>query len=357
MRILWITNIPSPYRVDFFNELGKQCDLTVVCETRGEADRDTSWLNFDAANFALSFISEGADLKSFLSGGYDINILTNYYTGVGMKAIAYLKRKRIPYVIEGDGAFAGSGRGIKEALKKWLIKDAKYVFSTSGEHDLFYKTYGISDEKIIRYPFTSIKESDILASPTTKEDKEAIRAELGMKEEKIILSVGQFIPRKGYDVLLKSLVNLKSRNVGCYIVGGNPTLEYTDLVKSLGLEEKVHFVGFKLKNELEKYYLAADLFILPTREDIWGLVINEAMAKGLPIVTTTRCIAGLELVKNPDAGCLVEPEDEKQLAAAIDDNLVLTEERSEKILEIISDYSIEKMAYEHMKAFTEIICK
>ena len=54
----------------------------------------------------------------------------------------------------------------------------------------------------------------------------------------------------------------------------------------------VHFVGFKTKEQLEDYYRAADLFVLPTREDIWGLVVAEAMAYGLGVITTNRCNAG-----------------------------------------------------------------
>ena len=59
--------------------------------------------------------------------------------------------------------------------------------------------------------------------------------------------------------------------------------------------------------------MASDLFVLPTREDIWGLVINEAMANGLPVVTTDRCIAGRELVANGENGYLVPAEDPDEL--------------------------------------------
>ena len=52
--------------------------------------------------------------------------------------------------------------------------------------------------------------------------------------------------------------------------------------------------------------MASDLFVLPTREDIWGLVINEAMSFGLPIITTRKCIAGTELITDGENGYLLE---------------------------------------------------
>lgn len=57
MKILWLTNIPSPYRVKFFNELGKKCDLTVIFEKRSSSERDESWKNFQLDNFKAIFLS------------------------------------------------------------------------------------------------------------------------------------------------------------------------------------------------------------------------------------------------------------------------------------------------------------
>ena len=51
--------------------------------------------------------------------------------------------------------------------------------------------------------------------------------------------------------------------------------------------------------------MCADIFVHPTETDVWGLVINEAMAHGLPIITTDGCVAGLELVKNNDNGFII----------------------------------------------------
>lgn len=362
MKVLFLTNIPSPYRVDFFNELGKLCDLTVFFEKDSSAERDDSWKNYKTENFK-SIILKGKSIgvasaccpsvvKLLKKNRYDKIVVCNYSDPTGWLAIHYLRRYKIPYWIEGDGAFAKNGIGIKERLKKFFLKGAQGYFSTGKEHDNYYITYGVGPEKIYRYPFTSVLLSGVLDEVPNREEKDCLKEELGVGKKKMVLSVGQFIYRKGFDILL-----LAARNVlpdtEFYIVGGEATLEYIELKEKYQLNN-VHFVGFKDKQQLEKYYKAADLFVLPTREDIWGLVINEAMAKGLPIISTNRCIAATELVLEGENGYIVAVEDYKLLSEKI--NLVLCDlDRAEKMgrcsLEIIKSFTIEKMAQRHIEVF------
>lgn len=357
MKVLWLTNIPSPYRVDFFNELGKYCELTVLFERQSANDRDDSWKNFHIERFSPVFLNGvrhgtaeafcPAVLRYLNKKKYDKIVVTNYSNPTGMLAIAAMKVRRIPYIIEGDGAFAGSGKGLKEKIKTWLLSGAAQCFSTAAEHDAYYRTYGVSDDHIVRYPFTSLKETDILAQPVSAEEKAALRDKLGMREEKILLSVGQFIYRKGYDVLFGALTKLDN-SVGCYIVGGEPTEEYLQQVSTLGLKN-IHFIGFKQKKELSEYYKAADAFVLPTREDIWGLVVNEAMAYGLPVVTTKRCVAGLEMIRTAELGALVPVDDAEALASAIQTVLTdLKPNTANTVLDAIRPYTIEGMAKRHI---------
>ena len=90
--------------------------------------------------------------------------------------------------------------------------------------------------------------------------------------------------------------------------------------------------------------------MLPTREDIWGLVINEAMAYGLPVITTDRCVAGLDLVEDGVNGYIVPVGDEKALAEKM--NLALRADLQAMgavSLEKIRPYTIENMARSHVE--------
>ena len=144
------------------------------------------------------------------------------------------------------------------------------------------------------------------------------------------------------------------RNIGIYIVGGKPTEEYLSLQKKYDLAQ-VHFEGFKTKDELAEYFKAADLFVHPTREDIWGLVINEAMAYGLPVVTTNKCVAGMELVSDKD--CLINTDCPEQLKFIME-TLMGDDDRRLQIaadnLKEIAGYTVEKMAEAHIKVFESL---
>ena len=364
MRVLFLTNIPSPYRVNFFNCLGELCDLTVLFERESSSERDESWKNFSADKFRYRVL-KGIKLgvaeafcpgvkKHLMKNEYDAVIISNYTTPTGWLALRYLKKKKIPFFIEGDGGIAKSGKGFKERLKRRLLRGATGYFSTGKEHDNYYITYGVPEDKIYRYPFTSLFETDILKEPIREETKIKLKEDLGIEEEKIILAVGQFIHRKGFDVLLSSAKAL-SKDIGVYFVGGKPTEEYVQFCENNGLNN-IHFIGFKKTAELKKYYCAADVFVHPTREDIWGLVINEAMAQGLPVVTTDKCVAGLELVKNGKNGYLVPVEDEQALTQAIikvlgDDRITMAWES----LKEIQGYTFEEMAKRHIEVLSQCV--
>ena len=361
MKVLWLTNIPSPYRVDFFNELGKSCELTVLFEKKGSEERDSSWLNYRVEHFNAVFLKGKSvgiaeaicpSVIKWLRKDYDHVIVTNFSDPTGMMAILWLKLHRKHYELESDGGFPGNGKGLKERIKKFFISGAQRYFSTAEVHDQYYLTYGAEKKKIVRYPFTSLSDKDVLPAPISDEVKQCIRKELGISEKYVALAVGQFIYRKGFDVLIRASAGVP--NVGVYIVGGDAPQEYLKLLKEVGATN-VHFVSFKQKPELERYYLASDIFVHPTREDIWGLVINEAMAKGLPVVTTERCIAGQEMLSGLSCGRIVPVGDSCALSAGMDELLSCNKETKEVVLSVASKYTIESMARCHIDEFNRLL--
>lgn len=365
MKILFLTNIPSPYRIDFFNELGKSVDLTVIFEAESADGITFNWNLNEIKWFKAIFLKEGnieektvnwQVLKYVKKNEYDVIIVTSYAYYTEMLSLLALKIKRIPYFLEIDGGLIRKENILKKVYKTFLISNAKGYVSPSNFSDLYLTYYGAESEKIFRYPFTSLKNVDIQQSLISREEKLKVRKDLLINEDKIVLTVGQFIHRKGFDILLNACKKI-GKDVGVYIVGGEPTKEYLDLKNSLGLNN-VHFCGFKTKEELAKYYRAADVFVFPTREDVWGLVINEAMAHGLPIITTDKCIAGVELVKDNINGFIIPTENQEILGNKII-QILSDEDALQKMslesLKNIKDYTIENMSMRHLEIFNKII--
>lgn len=366
IKVLYITNYPPPYAVAFFREFGKRCDLTVTFDRRPNDVnyRSKEWFSSVYQNFRAVFLKQKKignkifcpEIKKYLKSDFDAVIMGEYATLTEMYAIFYMKRHKIPYCFAIDGGMKKDGRGIKEKIKRYLVSGASLYLSSGEVTDEFLCFYGAKRERIVRYPFTPLTEEDILSVPLNDDKKKAFRSNLGITEERIVLSVGQFIHRKGFDILMRAAKNI-SENTGVYIVGAEAPQEYLDLKERLELKN-VHFVGFTPKEKLKEYYLASDVFVLPTREDNWGLVINEAMGYGLPVVTTDKCVAGMELIENGEGGYIVPVEDEKELGEKIvkilsDD--ALRAKMSERNLRKISGYTIKNMAERHFEEIRKLV--
>lgn len=360
-RVLFLTNYPSPYRVRFFDELGKRMDVTVLFADRIEdkKHRNSGWYVPSQGSFQSVQLKKTLAVKSnslclevtgWLKKDFDAIVVCGYSNPTAIYAMAWMRSHKIPFWMEVDGGLIRQDSLWKHRLKSGLVCCADKWLSSGKYTTRYLAHYGAKEENIAQYPFSSLEEGDILPTIPAAEEKAALREELGISEPHCLLAIGQFIHRKGFDVLLKAAASLP-KSAGIYIVGGEPTEEYLQLRQELGLTN-VHFLGFQSKETLVKFYKAADVFVLPTREDIWGLVINEAMAYGLPVITTDRCVAGLELVEDGVNGYIVPVGNVEALAEKM--NRILEAglpAMGAASLEKIRPYTIENMAKVHAEIF------
>lgn len=357
MKVLFTTNFPSPYRTDFFNELGKYCDLTVAFERRKALHRDEKWTGNPAVNFKEVYLdlkpvgtsqSKGLGIVKYLAENkFDVTVFCGYASPSVIAAMEYCRFRKIPYYIEFDGGFFRKGSFLKNLIKRHVTKNAKGNFITCKETEKFLKELGVPEQNLFRYPFSSVYEKDIIEKPLTAEEKKAMKSKLGIKEEKAVVSVGRFIYVKAFDELLKASKNLGGE-VGVYIIGGEPTEEYISICKENNLKN-VHFYPFCEKEKVYEWYKAADFFAFTTRGDVWGLVINEAMACGLPIISSDMCIAARELVDESN-GAIYRSGNIDQLGEYMKDFAAKDlSVYSENSLKKIRRYTIEEMAKKHME--------
>lgn len=361
MKVLFLTFIPSPYRLSFFEELGKHCDLTVLFERGQSKYRKGNWKDFQFNGYK-GIILKGitAYLQDRFCPGcfgyitdrsYDVVVLSNPLSPTGIFAASVMRLLCIPYIVECDGAFPTGVSNWKTRLKGYVMKHAKLCLSPGKKADEYFVETGVLPTNIFRYPFTSVSEEDIICEPLNEIKKSDLRKEIGMAEGFTVISVGQFIHRKGFDTLLK--VAAKCRDANFVIIGDKPTQEYLDIVTDNNLKN-VRFMEFMPKSEVYKWLKASDLYLMSTRYDIWGLVVNEALASGLPVVSTNMCLASLEMIKEEANGYLTAVDDIDKMAEYVNyiqSNPNKANSMSKGAIRVARRYTFATMADAHIHAF------
>ena len=143
----------------------------------------------------------------------------------------------------------------------------------------------------------------------------AARAEAAIPADAwVALFAGSGFERKGLATALEALAAMDDRTSRLLVVGKGDTRPYRATAERLGLGHRVVWLG--ARPDIERWYAAADALVLPTRYEPFGNVHLEALASGLPVVTTTAA-GGAEAIA-PDSGAVVAPGDAKAFAAALD---------------------------------------
>ena len=212
---------------------------------------------------------------------------------------------------------------VLSAIKKLLlklffgnIKSFLYVGSKSRE---FYQYHGISEERIFFTPCCVDNDFFINQVEKYRISREKIKKELGIpKELSVIMYASKMIPKKRPQDLLYAFKRINRKAALVFIGNGKlkPSLE--NYVKENQFKY-IFFLGFKNQTELPRYYAIADIFVLPSSYEPWGLVVNEAMCAGLPVITTDRVAAAYDLVKNGENGYVLKVGDIESLAKLLEE--------------------------------------
>lgn len=304
-KVLYFTDMPSPYKVKFLNLFAKECDLIVYFERENHFDRNEEWIRGNKLEFSYKRMhtlikSMKLIFDDILRQNPDIVFNTYYSTIRGMLITLTCKLFKRKMVIIADGGIPIKRSKVVEKLISIIMNQAFYVMSSGEETNKYFEYYGVNKSKIYNYHFSSMTKDEV-------EFNKKLAAEMYNKKRKTfrILYVGQIIERKGIDILLKAINGLAGVHVD--IVGGTTTDEINKLIKELKIKN-VFFHGFKTGIELSKFYAECDIFILPTRYEIWGLVVNEAISFGKPVITSNKCNAGIDLCEKYHCGLIFESE-------------------------------------------------
>ena len=150
-------------------------------------------------------------------------------------------------------------------------------------------------------------------------DLQPFQAEEKVKHDRInLLYSGQFIERKGIDTLLQAFADIAEDcpTVDLILAGGTAE-NIDDCLIPEKYRQRIIFAGFVQPANLPGLFAQADIFILPSRYDGWGVVINEALGAGLPVIASDRVGAAHDLVIPDENGYLFPAGDSGELAACI----------------------------------------
>ncbi|MGK7876198.1 MAG: glycosyltransferase family 4 protein [Xenococcaceae cyanobacterium] len=366
IKVAVLTEIISPYRIPVLNFLATDPRINLQVLFFAETEQRRSWripkekINFPyqvLKGFVVSrayqegpiFLNPGI-LGELLKSNYDCLIVFGYHHPTIWVAIAYARiaRKRCLIWSESTLRDKRPQNRAKEMFKRFLVRQASGYIAPGKAQVEYLAELGASPDRIWVAPNSVDSGLFAQAAEQLRPQKEQLKQQLGIKGD-VLLYVGRLLDDKGIPELLSAFDQIRQEwaPVNLVLVGDGPEREkYVNECCRRGLSE-VMFAGFQEQEALPRYYAIADIFIFPTRSDPWGLVLNEAMLAGLPIICSRAAGAADDLVKPEKNGFLHEPGDVAGIANHIchllQDN-ELRKQMGKRSRQIINAYTPKNMA-------------
>ena len=210
-------------------------------------------------------------------------------------------RKKAQIGLESDTLLNIPKHPFKKALKNlyyrfYLRERFIYGFPGGfGSHTNLFKYYGMSDDKIVTFP---------MVIDNSKFQKKQHNSNF------TFIFVGRFIELKNINLILQSFLKLPQERMQFILIGEG---ELFDELSARYNKPNILFLGKQYGDDLVNAYKNADCLILASKSDQWGLVVNEAMASGLPVISSKFVGSNYDLIENKETGLIFDPEKEDDL--------------------------------------------
>jgi glycosyltransferase involved in cell wall biosynthesis len=318
-----ITEIPSPYRIPVFNalhdRLGGRLRVFFLSERAGRR-----WpVHAEEIRFAYEVLPGlaahpgGTEARTWYLNVPVVRRLRRHDVGpvvVGgynhleiVWSLAYARRRSQPLLLWSESVGRRDhDRVVRDAIKRMIVRRCDgYIVPGARAADTLARL-GAAPERITTAP-NSVDLSYWSAGASARR---------GVPGGVSLLFVGRLDANKGLDLLLEALNEDSLRGLRLDVAGDGPrSLALREVAARNGLNAIWH--GHLQREPLRELYRAADVIVLPTREDCWGLVLNEGMAAGcVPIASAAAGAAG-ELVLDQETGLVVPSDDGKALRSAL----------------------------------------
>ena len=319
-RIAILTGIPAPYREPVFANLARRPGIDLHVFYCADGHGNVAWKPEEAerleyprtfvanltpkrfrrlpflgyANLALK-----GELERFAP---DYMIVYGYNQLAHWLAFAHCRRHGTPFALRSDSNALVDGSAtwrsaVRRSLLRRLVKRASGFLAVGSANRDYWKSYGATDEQIFSAPY-AVDNARIATMAGAKVPDPEGRTRF--------LYAGRLIPRKGVDLLMESFNRLADRNATLTIIGDGPERERLQAMQSPEAAARTLWTGKITNAETLRYYGRADVFTLPARYEPWGLVVNEAMAAGCPVIAERKCGAALDLIEDRRSGRVLE---------------------------------------------------
>ena len=323
--VVYWNNIPAPYMVERFNALADRDAFEFEAWFNDRIEADRSWAVDEAAwrfrhrylpatrlfgrtrHWPLPVLCRRPDLlvslyaePAFLGGWVLAKLL-------GAKTAFRVLMTHDRWV---------SRHPVKEALKRFLFQRVDAIETPGTEGKAFAMHYGAPAERIFFATHTVDIPHFHSAVSATRPERGALRHKIGL-EGTTFIYVGRLWWGKGVNYLLDAFESVQRQSadpVSLLLVGDGPDEAKLRQASAERGIRNVVFAGFQQKPELPRYYALADVFVFPTLGDPYGLVVDEAMACGLPVISTAAAGEIRDRVEEGVNGYIVPPEDSVALA-------------------------------------------
>lgn len=335
VRIALLTEIPAPFRTPLFNALAVRDDVEV--DVLFLAERDPVRPHYRLYPGEMRFRWQVLPGREIVRGGRwvvlsrgvarrllqlrpDVVVVGGWSQPAFWVALVAARLLRAPLVawVESTARDARSGGGVLERAKQAMIARCAGFLVPGRASQEYLESLGVPGERIAIAPnaVDATIFRDAVAAARRAEGREALRSRLGIPPEGcLVLAVGRLAPEKGIDLLLAAAQRLEAAGVALQVavVGAGPE----DEALRAAAPASVRFTGALDRDELVPWYAAADAFVLPSRSEQWGMVLNEAAAAALPIVASDAAGAAWSLVDDGESGFRVPSGDAPALERAL----------------------------------------
>lgn len=313
---IWM-NIPSFYQNDLFNELCKRFNkFEVIYAHEQDLNRKNQGWNFDLGqNYEVKTIGKNLNISQLIKYVYQNRKSSHIVNGIWAEkyfffVILLLNLFRVDFFIYSEASAPTKRRSIfkkiilnsiMRPLSKRLIYGAKGFFAVSIFAEEYFKSLGIKPEKIYHFGyFRNVEKPDFV------KNKSSISQ---------LIFVGQLIERKGIFTLLEALKITSEKCPNFHFnITGNGILE-TQIKQYIQTHHLENFTTLQgvINSESVAYYIQkADLLILPSVFDGWGMVVNEALQSHVPVLISDQCGAK-ELIQHEQNGLIFEAQNVESL--------------------------------------------